>query len=327
MRFVVTCPQATLVALFVLGVPLAALAQTTGTIRGQVTDPSASVIPGATVQLSGNGISRNLKTDGQGRFSLVVPAGTYNAQVNAVGFVTFSRPELAVSPGQITPLDVSLQIAPSEQQVQVNDSGAGQVSTDPSNNAGALVLRDADLDQLPDDPDDLQTDLEALAVPAQGPNGAQFFIDGFSGGQLPPKSTIREIRINSNPFSSEYDRPGFGRIEIFTKPGTDRFHGQVFVNYGNKVFDSRNPLLTTTRPDYKYEQYSANLGGPISKKASFNLDFQKRHIDENALIVGQTLDSAFNIVPYNQAVLTPNLQWQINPRIDYQLNSWNTLVV
>src|SRR6202042_2326568 len=72
----------------------------------------------------------------------------------------------------------------------------------------------------------------------------------------------------------------------------------------------------------------ANLGGPIyKKKMSFNLDFQKRHIDENALIVGQTLDSAFNIVPFNQAVLTPNLQWQINPRIDYQLNASNTLVV
>ena len=60
---------------------------------------------------------------------------------------------------------------------------------------------------------------------------------------------------------------------------------------------------------------------------SFNLDFQKRHIDENALIVGQILDNSFNIVPFNQAVLTPNLQWQINPRIDYQLNSWNTLVI
>ncbi len=74
-------------------------------------------------------------------------------------------------------------------------------------------MKEADLDELPDDPDDLQSDLEALAGPSAGPNGAQFFIDGFSGGQLPPKSSIREIRINSNPFSSEFDRRASGALK------------------------------------------------------------------------------------------------------------------
>src|ERR1035441_10543726 len=53
------------------------------------------------------------------------------------------------------------------------------------------------------------------------PNGGQIYIDGFTGGQLPPKESIREIRINQNQFSAEYDRRGFGRIDVFTKPGTD----------------------------------------------------------------------------------------------------------
>ena len=181
---------------------------------------------------------------------------------------------------------------------------------------------------MPDDPDDLQADLEALAGPGAGPNGAQFFIDGFSGGQLPPKSSIREIRINSNPFSSEFDRPGFGRIEILTKPGTENFHGQVFVNYGNKVFDSRNPLLTTDEAGLQVRAVQRQRGRPHHQQEGVvHPRFPKRHIDENALIVGQVLDSSFNIVPFNQAVLTPNLQWQINPRIDYPLNAWNTLVM
>ncbi len=305
-----------------------AQAQNVGTIRGTVTDPSAAVIPNATVVATGNGQSRSVKSDGQGKYTIPnVAPGKYDVRADAAGFVPFISSGVDVPATQATSLDIALQIAAEAQTVSVNETSAAALSTDSSSNVSALVLKEEDLEQLPDDPDDLQADLEALAGPAAGPNGAQFFIDGFSGGQLPPKSSIREIRINSNPFSSEFDRPGFGRIEILTKPGTDAFHGQVFVNYGNKVFDSRNPLLTTERPDYKYEQYSANFGGPISKKASFNLDFQKRHIDENALIVGQTLDSAFNIVPYNQAVITPNLQWQINPRIDYQINSWNTLVV
>ena len=230
---------------------------------------------------------------------------------------------------QGTSLAVALQIATETQQVQVSDASAAQLSTDASSNVSALVLKEEDLEQLPDDPDDLQSDLQALAGPAAGPNGAQFFIDGFSGGQLPPKSSIREIRINSNPFSSEFDAPGFGRIEILTKPGTDNFHGTAFVNYGDRIFDSRNPLLTTSPPGYSYDLINANIGGPINKKASFFLDFTKRTIDENALVVGTYVNPAnpFAITPYNQAVLTPNLQWQINPRIDYQLNASNTLVV
>ena len=108
-----------------------------------------------------------------------------------------------------------------------------QVELDPAKNAGALVLKEEDLDMLSDDPDDLQADLLALAGPAAGPNGGQIFIDGFSNGQLPPKESIREIRINSNPFSAEYDTQGRGRIEIFTKPGTDKFHGTVNLNYSD----------------------------------------------------------------------------------------------
>lgn len=92
-------------------------------------------------------------------------------------------------------------------------------------NKDATVLKGKDLEALPDDPDELAAALQALAGAAAGPNGGQIYIDGFMGGQLPSKESIREIRINSNPFSAEYDRPGFGRIEILTRPGSDRFRG------------------------------------------------------------------------------------------------------
>jgi hypothetical protein len=59
--------------------------------------------------------------------------------------------------------------------------------------------------------------------------GGQIYIDGFPGGNLPPKSAIREVCINSNPFSPEYDRPGSGRVDIFTRPGSDQFHGDFLV--------------------------------------------------------------------------------------------------
>jgi len=313
---------------FLIAAPQQARAQAQGSIRGLVTDPSAAVVPGATVVVSGNGVTRSAKSDGQGRYAVAnVPPGTYNIRADASGFVTFTQSDLNVAAGQANGFDIALQIAAEAQQVQVTDQAASTLSTDASANVGAIVLKEADLDALPDDPDDLQADLEALAGPAAGPNGAQFFVDGFSGGQLPPKSSIREIRINSNPFSSEFDRPGFGRIEILTKPGTDNYHGQVFYNYGNKVFDSRNPFLTTAPPAYNYGLLTGNVGGPINKKSSFFIDYNRRAINENSLVNARYLNSSLQEVPYNIAVVVPNMQWQISPRLDYALSSTNTLVV
>lgn len=302
-------------------------AQTAATARGTVTDPSGAVIPGASIQFSGNAATRSTKTDGMGNYTLTLPDGTYSVQATAPGFVTFVKPGVSVAPGQTNTLDIAMQIATETQQVQVTDSGAGQLSTDPSANAGALVLKDADLEQLPDDPDDLQADLEALAGPAAGPSGPQFFIDGFSGGQLPPKSSIREIRINSNPFAAEFDRPGFGRIEIFTKPGTDKFHGQAFMNLGDDIFDSRNPLIIGHQPGYTMKYFTGNLAGPLGKKASFFLDFNRRQIDEGSLIDAQALTPSFQQALVNEVFPTPQRLWMISPRVDYQISTNNTLVL
>jgi hypothetical protein len=319
----------TLAAILLAGIaPRHALAQNVGTIRGTVTDPSAAVVPGATVIATGNGVTRTANSDGQGRYALPnMPPGKYNIRADAKGFVTFTRSDLDVPAGQASALDIALQIATESQQVSVNDQSAAALSVDSSSNVSALVLKEADIDALPDDPDDLQSDLEALAGPAAGPNGAQFFIDGFSGGQLPPKSSIREIRINSNPFSAEFDAPGFGRIEILTRPGTDNYHGQVSVNYGNEIFDTRNPLLTSKEPPYNSTQLNSNFGGPIGKKASFVIDYQRRAINEDALIIGDVLNSNLAEIPYNSAYRTPNALWRVNPRLDYAINQNNTLTV
>src|SRR5438874_414612 len=223
----------TLTALTLLGIASRPVfAQTLGTVRGTVTDPSAAVVPGATVIATGNGVTRSATSDGQGRYSLPnMPPGKYGVRADAKGFVTFMRQEFDVPAGQASALDIALQIAAETQQVQVNAQASGEISTDSSANIGGLVLKEADLEALPDDPDDLEADLQALAGPAAGPNGGQIFIDGFTGGRLPPKQSIREIRINQNPFSAEFDRLGYGRIEIFTKPGSDKFHGSSYFNF------------------------------------------------------------------------------------------------
>ncbi len=139
-------------------------------------------------------------------------------RIIAKGFTLEERPKVSVT--NSTVLDVQLQVEAAGTTVDVEgEASKVAVSIDPSSNSDALVLGKSELDSLSDDPDELATQLAALAGPGSGPTGGpQIYTDGFAGS-VPPKSAIREIRINSNPFSSEYDSPGFGRIEILTKPG------------------------------------------------------------------------------------------------------------
>jgi hypothetical protein len=200
------------------------------------------------------------------------------------------------------------------------------LSTEPENNAGAVVLKGEDIDALPDDPDDLAAALQALAGPSAGPNGGQIFVDGFTGGRLPPRASIREIRINSNPFSAEYDRLGFGRVEILTRPGTDRYRGQVSFNFNDDALNSRNPFATS-RPPLQTRQYGGNYGGPLlKKKASFFVDFDKRDTDDETLIVAKVLDDNNNIVNFIETAPIPSRRTSFSPRIDYSFNPNNTLV-
>ena len=137
--------------------------------------------------------------------------------------------EISLAPGRQT-LNLTLYVAVANQEVTVQDN-AVTLSTDTSSNASAVSIQGKDLDALSDDPDQLQSDLQALAGPAAGPNGGSIYIDGFSGGELPPKNAIREVRVNQNPFSPEYDKLGYGRIEIFTKPGTDKLRASLGYNF------------------------------------------------------------------------------------------------
>jgi hypothetical protein len=305
----------------------AVLAQTPAvTLQGVVTDPSGALVPGALVQLRGPGPEQRATTDTTGHYNLPsLSPGKYTVRVIAKGFTISTRELELASP---LTLDVQLTIEAESQVVNVEDA-AGSVNADPSSNGGAIVLREKELAALSDDPDELSQQLQAMAGPGAGPNGGQIYIDGFTGGNLPAKSSIREIRINSNPFSPEYDRPGFGRIEILTKPGTDSIHGQAFVQYNKEALNTRSPLLEQSqRPPYKQDFFGFNIGGPIKKqKASFGFDAQHRSTTENAFIYATNLDSNLNRQTVNQAILTPQTFTSLSPRVDIALSTNNTLTL
>jgi len=299
----------------------------TGTLRGQVSDPSGAVVSNATVGvLQSGGPTHSAVTNRSGVYEIGnLPPGKYTVTANAQGFAVFVQSDVDVAAGQVAQFNIALDINVEKEKVNVEEQGP-QVDVNPANNANAIVLSGKDLEALPDDPDELQQDLEALAGPSAGPNGGQIYIDGFTGGQLPPKASIREIRINQNPFSAEYDKLGFGRIEIFTKPGTDKFHGQFSVQGNSSGLNTRNPFLgTAEQQPYDSVIYMGNIGGPISKKASFFFSVQRRNIDEIAVVNATVLDSNFQPTPFSASVPNPRIRTNLSPRIDYQLTPTNTL--
>jgi hypothetical protein len=295
----------------------------TGRLHGQVTDPTGAVIPGASVTVkNSSGLVVAAQSGGAGEYEFRnLAPGKYTVTVIAKGFAPATQ-EVEIVAGQAKKADIALEIVVKEENIDVQ-SDAAKVSTGSDNNASSVVISGKDLDALSDDPDELQSELQALAGPSAGPNGGQIYIDGFTGGQLPPKSSIREIRINQNPFSAQFDRMGFGRIEILTKPGTDKLHGQFFFNDNHSFLDALNPFAAT-EPDFSTQMVSGNVGGPLGKKASYQINAERRNINE-ATVVNPAAFADANVPVVG--VLNPRVRTNVSTRLDYQVSASNTLMV
>jgi hypothetical protein len=298
-------------------------------LRGLVTDPSGSIVPGAEVTLTGPAGSPQstvTRTDGTYSFSGLRP-GDYIVRASAPALALAEPVPVTLGAGLQT-LNLELQLARSSQQVTVQDTAGPAVTTDPAGNATALVLHGDDLAALADDAEDLEADLQALAGPSAGPSGGAIYVDGFSGGQLPSKESIREVRVNQNPFSPEYDKLGYGRIEVFTKPGTDKFHGTAYFNFGDSFWNSRNPYAQQKAP-FLLREYGASGSGPLNRRASFFLNVERHAIDNGAIINGSTLDPLTLAIvdPFTDVHRTPQRRIVVYPRLDYQLSASHTLAV
>jgi hypothetical protein len=304
-------------------------AQHLGRVQGSISDPSGALVPQATIQVKNQrgGESHLTKADKTGHFVLTgLPTGQYTITVDAPGFARFVRRNVTVIAGGERPLKIQLALASQAQTVQVN--GAAQLQIAPEGNASAVVITGRDLDALSNDPDEFQSQLSALAGPSVGAGGGEIYINGFTDGDLPPKSDIREIRVNSDPFSVRNDRLGYGRIDVFTKPGSTAYHGDFSTEYNNSGMNALSPFLAGVKPpSYHTWLWSGDFGGPLGKKASFYIDLQHRSINRANLVNTEVLDSNANIEPYVATVPNPRLLTNGSAQIDFALTPQNTLTV
>lgn len=310
----------------ILSGALVAAQQARGTLRGLITDELGAAIVGANVTLTdASGVQKKATTNGEGVYNFAgLTPGKYTLTAVAPGFAPTVGKEVEVTAARQT-VDLTLRVT-IEEKVTVAETA---VSTEATNNANQTVIAGKDLDALPDDPDELAAALQALAGPSVGPNGGQIFIDGFTGGNLPSKDAIREIRINQNPFAAENDQPS-ARIDILTRPGTDKFRGGASWNFNDESLNSRNPFAVSSskRAPFQIRQYDMNLSGPlVKKKASFFFNFGRIETDDNELVRATVLDDNLNVNEFGQAFLVPRRNLFFSPRFDYAINTNNTLIV
>lgn len=293
-----------------------------GSLKGQVVDVNNALILGASVNLvDESGTQKTFVTNSRGEFSFSnLEPGTYSLIATANGFEPVEMTQVTIGSGEAERLDLKMDVGKTKAEVTV------AAESPLKSGLTTRILRGKDLEMLPNTPGGLSAALRALAVRSGGARGPQIIVDGFSGGRLPPKESIREIRINDNPFSAEYSEMGLARVEIFTKPGSEKFQVSGFFNFNDESLNTRNPF-SLSRTSFQSRLYGATISGPIvSKRGSFFFDFERQEIDDNALINATILDPSFNIISFNRSLVVPERRMTFSPRFDFQLNQKNTLV-
>lgn len=300
-------------------------------LQGVVTDPSGAVVRGATITLARpSGTTNETKSGGNGGYAFSgITSGRYTVTAGAPGFGISTTPNVILSAGRTVTLNIRLAIALQAQRVEVR-ARPTQIEIAPQYNASAVLVSGNNLKALSSDPDELLNQISALAGPSVGPGGAEIYINGLTGSDMPPKSAISEIRVNANPFSAENQRLGYGRIDISTKPGAAAFHGDISSEYNDSIMNALSPFLAASGekpPSYHTWLWDADVGGPLGKKASFYFDFQRRNINRANLVNTDVLDSNLNVEHLVTSVANPRVLTNLSPRFDVQLSPNNTLAV
>jgi hypothetical protein len=276
---------------------VAAGAQTTGAIRGEVRDPSSSLVPGAalTATLAGTDTVRGATTDANGAYEFPeLPVGTYTVSARATGFKAFAETNVVVTIGHVAVVDIALSVGGASETIEVLGN-ATQVETT-STQIGA-VMDETAVRELP-----LSTrntyQLLQLQPGVQSQVGADLFygsdspgvvsvnggrgrsnnytVNGGDGNDLfsngpaiqPSPDAVEEFRVLTNTFDAEYGRNSGSVVNVVTKSGTNDIHGDFYEFLRNDALNSQGYFDPTILP-YKQNQFGATLGGPIKKDRTF----------------------------------------------------------
>jgi hypothetical protein len=280
-------------------------------ITGTVVDPSGGAVPGATVSLHASSTT----TDNLGHFHFDnVAPGRSRIEVTADSFKPLRR-DATIAPG-MAPLVLQLSLPTVEESVEVTADDV-RPTVDTAANLDTTTLSGSTLDQLPVFDQDLVGALSQFLDPASvATGGATILVDGVemkSAGV--PKSAIQEISINDDPYSAESSRPGRGRIEIITKPGSGHLRGNLNFTFRNAALATRS-YFAPTKPAEQRQAMEGVLSGPIaSEGTSFLFTFSRQNDDAAAVVHALTPAG-----PLDETVAAPSTNTELMARVSHDWN-------
>ncbi|MGB8979660.1 MAG: carboxypeptidase regulatory-like domain-containing protein [Terriglobales bacterium] len=279
-----------------------ALAQspTTGEIAGQVTDPQGAAVANASISLTAPSAQiRESKTDGSGRYRFpLLDPGTYSLTVQAQGFASAKRTDAHVRITETTALDVQLTVAGGTQSVSVvaepivvqdndtegrviDDTQVNQLPLPTRNYTQLLALSPGAVSSLPNNAELGRGDAD-INVNGQRSTSNNVVIDGTEANSpgtnstpsltVPPPDAIQEFIVQTSMYDASQGRNSGGNVNVVTKSGTNRLHGNVWEYFRNDALNANDFFLNEAgepRPELKRNQFGGTIGGPIVKDKTF----------------------------------------------------------
>ncbi len=297
--------------------------QETVAVTGTIQDAKGASIPGAKVKLTpqSGGHETEITTDETGTFSFDNrPAGDYTITVIAPGFELAER-KVTAGTSPVSPIQIRLKLSQVTEKVNVS-ADANPLS--PEQNADRVHLDERFLGGLPMLNGDPLSVASIFTDPSvAGSKGPQILVDGVPADALElPLSSIKDLVVNQNPYSPEFGRPGRGRIEVKTKHRIhQKFHGAVFTDFQNSVFDARNAFATVT-PLHQQDTSEAELEGPIARSATFLVSARHEVNNDSAVVDAQTLSG-----PVSENLGTPERNTHLFGRLNFRLNANHKLSI
>ncbi len=307
--------------LFLLGLFASMSAQTSFMMRGVAEDDTGAIIPRAEVTLkdSRNAEIAHTTANDMGEFvfsSLV--AGEYLVQVQAQGFKP-AQAKMAAGAGAPQLQHIRMKVAAVSQEITVK---AGDPVSMDGNMTSVEVNHDL-LKSLPVRDDNPLADASAFLDPAaNGVEGTKIVVDGVESSDLDvPSSSVKSVAVNRNPYSAEFGRPGKGRIEVVTRPGSmTRVHHHLIMTFRNSALDAKN-AFASTQPDMSRSFWESDMNGPLfGHRGTFYFGGDYLNDDQNAVIQAVTPAGT-----QSQSLTTPERSGRALARMDFQLNQLHNL--
>lgn len=283
----------------------AAWSQDTASITGTITDPSGAAVPNAKIAVTNteHGINRTSSSNGSGDFLFAsLPIGSYDLTVTAQGFKKYQAKGVVLRVAEKARVNVTLEVGTLSTEVIVQGENVAQVETQSSDLGNTVTGKE--VTQLELNGRDF-TQLVALSPGVTDQSGADegepgastvaFSVNGgrteynnfeIDGGDAldngsnttlnvyPSIDAIAEVQVLTSNYGAQYGRNGSGTVEVETKSGTNKFHGDLYEFLRNDDFNA-TPEFFTSPPEYKKNDFGFTIGGPVFIPGHYNKNRQK----------------------------------------------------